>query len=204
MPSDRVDQAIQRINRMTERSNSAAARVSDYLDQKIAAEQRETESAKRMAVREDDTKCQMLANDFNADYRSFNVETPAPRPDEWSADYERRLLRGLQRRLAPSHELSTAGMGRIDEAPPNLMKMFEPRLRAAAAAEARRPSVENLPPAGQFLERRSVDPKTGEAVTNFWGRTSFIADMGRPGRRVVGFRTPHGLLDSNGLPVREV
>jgi hypothetical protein len=61
---------------------------------------------------------------------------------------------------------------------------FEAELIKAATAEGASPSFENLPDDGSLVARHRTDSATGERVTEFFGRRSFIADMGRPGRKV--------------------
>ena len=61
---------------------------------------------------------------------------------------------------------------------------FEAMLLEAAKAEGQRPSVDNLPNDGSLVARHRTDSATGERMTEFYGRRSFIADMGRPGRKV--------------------
>jgi hypothetical protein len=68
----------------------------------------------------------------------------------------------------------------------NGFEAVEPMIyRAAAVAYARDDTV----PAGEMREVTKVDPVTGAKEIRFYGRRSFIADLGRPGRRAV-IRTP--------------
>jgi hypothetical protein len=79
-------------------------------------------------------------------------------------------------------------------------EVFEPQIyRAAAAAYARN---DTCPCDGSLREVVKVDPATGHKEIKFYGRRSFVADLGRPGRRVTSFRTDHGYVDASGRPLR--
>jgi hypothetical protein len=93
------------------------------------------------------------------------------------------LFNRLARKLAPDHELSSI---RADDlgSQPVVFGNFERMLLYAAKVEGASPSFENLPPSGELISRNRVDSSTGERSVEFFGRRSFIADMGRPGRKV--------------------
>ena len=55
----------------------------------------------------------------------------------------------------------------------------------AAAVQTDEPHPSTLPPAGQHVSRTRVDESSGQKKTEWFGRKSFIADIGLPGRRVV-------------------
>ena len=59
----------------------------------------------------------------------------------------------------------------------------------AAKEEGLAPSMENLPESGEIISRERADAAGGK-VTEFYGRESFIAGMGRPGRKVAAIRNP--------------
>jgi hypothetical protein len=72
---------------------------------------------------------------------------------------------------------------------PDVFANFEPLIYdACAKAVARNDTV----PAGEMREVTRTDPKTGHKEIRFYGQRSFVADLGRPGRRVVKFRTSDG------------
>jgi len=168
------------------RNNSLA-----YAEERLAAlvhrradeEDAERRADQREKVRRDDLKCQALMAEFQPDYQAFNATPPPARADEWASDFEKRLLRGLQRRLAPSHELNDPHL--LDQATGRVLENMGGMARAAAAAEA-----ENLPAPGEFLERVRVDEMTGQKRIEFYGRESFIRDMNRSGRRVARLMDP--------------
>jgi hypothetical protein len=72
---------------------------------------------------------------------------------------------------------------------PDVFANFEPMIYAACAkAVARNDTV----PVGETREVTFIDPQTGHKEIRFYGQRSFVADLGRPGRRVVKFRTSDG------------
>ena len=72
---------------------------------------------------------------------------------------------------------------------PEVFAAFEPLIYdACAKAVARNDTV----PAGEMREVVRIDPQTGHKEIRFYGQRSFVADLGRPGRRVVKFRTSDG------------
>jgi hypothetical protein len=72
---------------------------------------------------------------------------------------------------------------------PAAFAAVEPQIYdACAKAVARNDTV----PAGEMREVTRIDPRTGHKEIRFYGQRSFVADLGRPGRRVVKFRTSDG------------
>jgi hypothetical protein len=47
-------------------------------------------------------------------------------------------------------------------------------------------------PPGEMREVVRINPENGFKEIRFYGQRSFVADLGRPGRRVVKFRTSDG------------
>jgi hypothetical protein len=139
-------------------------------------------------ARADDLRCRELAAEFQSDYAAFSCEPPMVRGDEWASDYHCRLLRGLQRRLSPRNDYAHPALldGLSGRAFDNLAGI----IRAEAAREAASPSFENLPPSGELISRNRVDSATGERSVEWFGKRSFIADMGRPGRKVLRLCNP--------------
>jgi hypothetical protein len=92
------------------------------------------------------------------------------------------LFNRLARKLPPDHDLAQL---RADDlgSQPIVFDNFENELIKAATAEGASPSFENLPSDGSLVARHRTDDM-GQRVTEFYGRRSFIADMGRPARQV--------------------
>jgi hypothetical protein len=81
---------------------------------------------------------------------------------------------GRPRRRAPFDDLGSQ---------PIVFDNFETELIKAATAEGASPSFENLPDDGSLVARHRTDDM-GQRVTEFFGPSSFIRGMGRPGRQV--------------------
>jgi hypothetical protein len=165
-------------------------RLDALLDRKLA--DREAEQARADASLEDARRQRQRANaearreiqaTYADAYRSFGTEVPAPVDDESPAAFRKRLFNRLARRLPSGHDLADV---RADDlgSQPVVFDNFERMLLDAAKVEGEKPSFENLPDDGSLVARHRTDSATGERMTEFFGRRSFIADMGRPGRQV--------------------
>lgn len=121
-------------------------------------------------------------------YRSFGSECPTSVDDELPSAYRRRLFERLRRKLPSGHRLADV---RADDlgSQPVVFDNFEAMLLQAAAAEGAAPSEENLPSDGSMVVRTRSDDAGGK-ITEFFGRRSYIADMGQPGRRVLRIVNP--------------
>ena len=176
--------------------SSALARIDSLLDRQVARLERveakqaaEREEARRVRMRDAMHARTEIASRYDSAFRSFGSEPPAPADDEAPSRYRARLFNRLARKLAPDHDLASV---RADDlgGHPTVLDRFEEMLIAAAKAEGERPSIDNLPTNGEMISRARVDADTGAKVTEFYGKRSFIADMGRPGRRVLRLIDP--------------
>jgi hypothetical protein len=87
------------------------------------------------------------------------------------------------------------------------LNVVEPQILAEARAVASTPALLAQTPAGRA---DTVDPELrmittvngGTEVHSFFGESSFVKRMGRPGRRVTGFYTPNGYITTNGRMMR--
>jgi hypothetical protein len=139
------------------------------------------EDARRAKMRDNaEARC-LIALTYDDAFR-FGVTTPEPADDEAPAAFRKRLFNVLARKLPPEHDLAQL---RADDlgSQPIVFDNFETELIKAATAEGASPSFENLPDDGSLVARHRTDDM-GQRVTEFYGRRSFIADMGRPGRQV--------------------
>ncbi|HEY1864412.1 MAG TPA: hypothetical protein VGG77_12165 [Roseiarcus sp.] len=87
----------------------------------------------------------------------------------------------MQRKLPDSNEWPDV---RADDIPASARASIEALVIEAAKAEAARPNADNLPRDGSMISRQRVG-EMGEKQTEFYGRESFIKDMGRRGRKVT-------------------
>jgi hypothetical protein len=165
-------------------------RLDALLDRKLADREAEQaradaslEDARRQRQRTNAEARREIAARYDSAYQSFGVTTPEPADDEAPSAFRKRLFNRLARKLSPDHELASI---RADDlgSQPIVFDNFETELIKAATAEGQRPSVDNLPDDGSLVARHRTDSATGERMTEFFGRRSFIADMGRPGRQV--------------------
>jgi hypothetical protein len=176
-------------------SSSALARIDSLLDRQIARLEKveaqqaaEREEARRARMRDAMHERTAIASRYDSAFRSFGSTVPEPADDEAPSAYRSRLFNRLARRLSPDHDLSSV---RADDlgGQPNVLDRFEEirfeeMIIAAAKSEGERPSQENLPANGEMISRARVDSDTGSQITEWFGKRSFIADMGLPGRRV--------------------
>jgi hypothetical protein len=106
-------------------------------------------------------------------------------------------MRGLQDKLPSDHPWADVDPSDLDTA---AVKAIEPQVLAAAEQEAEQPSYDNLPRDDSMIARTRTDPMTNARVTNWYGRKSFIADMTRPGRKVVRICDPATMSVLSGRP----
>jgi hypothetical protein len=162
----------------------AERRLAAMINRKADADEAEARADALARSRADDAKCQSLAADYQGDYAAHGVEPPMPRADESARAYEKRLLNGLQRRLAPRNEFADSTM--LEGASPALFDKIGELIRGEAAKEAERPSFENLADSvdDPRAMRETVDAATGQRKIEWLAKTSFIKDMNRSGMRV--------------------
>ena len=82
--------------------------------------------------------------------------------------------------------------------PADVLSGFEEMLLPACKTEAFNPLTV---PKGEIREVVKTDAN-GLKVRHFIGQDSFVKFMGRPGRRVVSFRTDQGYVDASGRGLR--
>ena len=179
-------------------SASAQAKFSDtinrlhdaLLDQRVRREEAaqaladaDLEAARRQRQRANAEQRTQIQAVYADAYRAFGTEVPAPIDDEPVERYRARLFNRLARKLAPDHELSSI---RADDLGSQAVVFdnFERMLLDAARQEGEKPSEANLPDNGMVMRTRT-DANTGTKYNELYGKRAFIADMGRPGRKVL-------------------
>ena len=113
-------------------------------------------------------------------YRALGSEAPGPMGGEKLAAYQIRLARGLQK-----HSKQWTGI-ELHKLEPAAFAIAAQQIRNDAEVYARAP--DDIEP-GQLREINSVDRTTGQRMTTFVGKGTFIGQMKRPSRRVVGINT---------------
>lgn len=170
-----------------QRLDQTMARFDSILAERLKREQAQLErqdAAQRRAdaakARNDADECRQVAAKYDGNFASFGLETAMARDGEDPHAYRCRLFRRLLRRLPDTHELQGV---EPSELPEIALDNLEQQLIGEAAREAANPSESSLPPSGELISRTRIDDM-GEKSINWFGKRSFIADMGRPGRQV--------------------
>ena len=172
------------------RLDATMSRADEVLRARLKREQAELERdaadqrrADAQQAREDVERRRMIVSKFDDAFAAFSTETPQARDDEAPGDYRRRLFERLRRRLPDSHDLANI---RANELPSGQAYLnFERMIIDAAKAEGERPSFDNLPPSGELISRTRTDEDSGAKATHWYGRESFIKELGRPAHKVV-------------------
>ena len=177
-----------------EQLSATMARADAVLRRKIAHEEAELDRADAEREIEEIERARAelfrrfeVAAKYLPAFEAFGERPPQPMADERPGAFRKRLFKTLQRRLPEGHEWS--GVRADDLADPAARTEIERLVISAATAEGLKPSVSNLPE-GREITRNRVDPETGARATEFYSRSSFIKDLGRPGRRVVRLLDP--------------
>jgi hypothetical protein len=120
--------------------------------------------------------------------RRVGARAPQPTLGQSVNNYRRETLRQLKRTFLPQnhplYQVQFRGL-RSDALP-----VFEQQLLPACVEEANNPLHV---PLGELRKIEELDGYGKLKTIRFVGQESFVKAMGRPGRRVLGFRTTHGL-----------
>jgi hypothetical protein len=132
--------------------------------------------------------CRRFQEYYDQVLSKVGSKAPAPSPGQAVNHYRRESLRTFKRTFfAQTHPLYPIQMRAL---PDDAIEPIETQVLAAVPVEAINPA--NYEP-GEIRLVPWTDPQTGRKENRFYGQHSFVKDMMRPGRRVTGFRTPHGL-----------
>ena len=116
----------------------------------------------------------------DAVFNGFGLRAPRPLEGETLIDYRRRLATKLK---THSTTWKNTKLSKLDE---ETFTPIESQIYADAEHAAANPVDLN---AGELRMVQKVDPTTGVRTNNFYGKESFVKQMGRAGRRVASFRT---------------
>jgi hypothetical protein len=147
-------------------------------------------------------RLQSRAKDYQARadsvFAEWGFRAPQPTLDCNPEDYRRDLCVMAKKQLpysndrpSPDHTATFRDLRKLKlwSMSPEVFAAFEPQIYdACAKAVARNDTV----PPGEMRMVRRKDPQTGQEMILFYGQRSFVADLGRPGRRVIKFRTSDG------------
>jgi hypothetical protein len=123
---------------------------------------------------------------YQKEVEDIGRNIPPPTLGQTTNDYRREMMRLLKKTFIPTtHDLYQVQMRQL---PDDVLAGFEQMLLPACRTEAFNPLTV---PKGEIREVVKTDVN-GLKVRHFIGQDSFVKFMGRPGRRVVSFRTDQG------------
>src|SRR5262249_47368016 len=135
--------------------------------------------------------------EFDVTRQDLGPRASAPVLGQRSDDYVRESFRTMKRTFLPqNHDVYKMNMRGL----PNdaLVPTWQTLLKPAIQKEAFNPAHV---PKGEIREIIRTN-SAGQKIHHFVGKDNFCKFMGRPGRRVVGFRTDQGYMNRNGQFVR--
>ena len=116
----------------------------------------------------------------DAVFMGFGKHAPRSMEGEELGDYRRRLATDLKKH---SPKWQKTKFSKLDD---DTFATIESEVYADAMTAAANPvDLE----AGELRMVTKIDPVTGMRTNVFYGKESFVKQMGRPGRRVAAFRT---------------
>jgi len=187
----------------------SGARLDRYLEDRRDAERRQIEDDQRTdAMRADEDK-RNLQIKYDRLLRPFEQRAPQAAADESVAGYHKRLLHQVQQRLSPRDErrvdddgTTIADLARVpvDELKRTARQVLEPLFVKAVETQCWNPHPASLPSDGTLVPRTRVDEMTGAKEIHWFGRHSFIKDMGTPGRRVMRFIANNRVIHGPAFP----
>lgn len=135
-----------------------------------------------MKPRSDDEHVAFADAQARADavFAGFGERAPRPLEGESLFDYRKRLATRLKKHSPTWNKV------KFSELPESAFKIAEDTVYNDAISAAANP-VDLA--AGELRMVTKIDPTTGVRSNVFYGKESFVKNMGRPGRRVASFRT---------------
>ena len=133
---------------------------------------------------------------YQKEVEDIGLRVPSPVLGQTTNNYRREMMRLLKQTFIPqTHDLYKVQMRSL---PDDVLQGFEQMLLPACRTEAFNPLTV---PKGEIREVVRTDAN-GLKVRHFIGQESFVRQMGRPGRRVISFRTDQGYVDASGRGLR--
>ena len=126
--------------------------------------------------------------------RSVGIRAQEPILGETTDDYQRRVAKKTF--LPKSHQLRQFS---LDDIKNDALPVVRDKILDAVSVEAF--NAQNVPP-GELRKIERFDDYGKVKEIQFIGQESFVKAMGRPGRRVVGFRTENGFVNTSGTVLR--
>ena len=128
--------------------------------------------------------------------RHVGVRVPPPRLGDSVNDYRRETLRNLKKTFLTHHDLYKVNCRGL---PADALAIFEPQMIAACVNSVN--DASHLEP-GELRKVERLDELGRVRCIDWVGQQHFTAQMMRPGRRVVSFKTDHGYVDASGRALR--
>jgi hypothetical protein len=179
-----AQEALTRINRSSDRIDALLSARADAADS--AAEQERRDTMRRYADR-----CSQHQRNYDDAFAAFGKRAPQAAADAFPPDYRRDLFKTGQSYLPSDHPLS--GVDPHEEIGPSAIETMEKQLFDALREQAARPTGDNRADSvfDPKARRVVVDPDTGQRVTTFIAKNSFIKNFAaRPLRvRFVDHKT---------------
>jgi hypothetical protein len=116
----------------------------------------------------------------DAVFNGFGQRAPRPLEGEAIVDYRKRLATKLKGYSQVWKNVKLSAL------PEEAFTVAETQVYSDAVAAAINPTDLE---AGELRQVTKTDPTTGVRTIVFYGKESFVKQMGRPGRRVQSFRT---------------
>ena len=132
---------------------------------------------------------------YDQAFQPWDQRAPSPVIGEDIADYRRKLAIQAKRLLPLGHEMRQVQFRALRD---DAFDVLEPHLLRDCKSAAYR--ADSVPP-GEMRRVVEVDAN-GNKIIKWIGQQSFVRDMMIPGRRVLGFRTPQGFMNTSGRYVR--
>jgi hypothetical protein len=191
----------------------AASRIDELGHRLSAAEERERREQREAKARADDA-AHLLSREHlmeldahkreiqsrcDAALEPWGQRAPPPVAGEGVRAYQRRLLALAQKRLPDGHRMRQFDFTDPESVPKDVLANFEGEVYRDAAGAARR---NDSTPSGTLREVIKIDPRNGHKVHEFYGEC-FVREMGRPGRRVLGFWSPQGYRTTCGKYIHQ-
>jgi hypothetical protein len=123
------------------------------------------------------------------------MRAPSPVVGEPVDDYRRNLAVKAKRLLPDGNELKPVQFRALED---DVLDRLEPQLiKDCRAAAYRADSV----PLGEMRRIEEIDAN-GHKMLKWIGQQCFVRDLMIPGRRVLGFRTDQGFMNTSGRYLR--
>jgi len=134
---------------------------------------------------------------YQREVEDIGLNIPPPTLGQRTNDYRREMMRLLKKTfIPPTHDLYKVNMRGL---PADVLEGYEKMLLPAVKVEAFNPLTV---PKGEIREVHKIHPQSGHKMNVFVGQESFVKQMGLPGRRVIGFKTDQGYMNTSGRFLR--